>query len=235
MSNEKQTEEKNEKVMTKYDRKMKRRKEEEEKEKKSWFRFRAVCLAVVIALVVAIVASIGISVYGRYDALHGTYVRVGDHDLTKVEYDYYFTTAVNNYMATYGSFISLMGFDPSVDMDVQLYPGGGEMTWKDYFDQLTMEQIRQEKALVDDAAAKGFVYDDTAALADFDTAIASAAEEASVSVSEYYGMYGEYATQERLRPYVKQGLLASAYYEEMLEQKKPSEEEIQAHYEENKA
>lgn len=234
MSNEQQTEEKKEKVMTKYDLKMKRRKEEEEKEKKSWFRFRAACLAVVLAVVVAIVASIGISVYDRYSALHGTYISVGGHDLTKVEYDYHFATAVNNYMAAYGSFVSLMGFDPSVDPDTQPYPGNEKMTWKDYFDQITVEQIRQAKALADDAAANGFVYDDTTALADFDTNFASAAEEASMSVSEYYSMYGEYATQERLRPFVKESLLVDAYYEDLLEQKKPTEEEIQAYYEENK-
>lgn len=235
MSKEKQTEEKKEKVLTKYDRKMERRKEEEEKDRKSWMRFKIGSLAVGGLIVAAVVFSIVVSVYGKYSATHNTYVKIGNHNLTRAEYDCYFNSAVNNYLQMYGSYAPMMGLDVSADLESQAYPGNEMMTWKDYFDQSTVEQIIQVKALVDDAAANQFVYDDTQDMEGFREGVEAGAKEASMSVSEYYtSMYGEYASASMVEAMVKEGFLFNAYYAHLMEQKTPSEEEILAYYEENK-
>ena len=56
-----------------------------------------------------------------------------------------------------------------------------------------------------------------------------------MSLTNYYRTYfGEYATQERVEPFVKETLLAGAYEAKLMEDNKPAEEEITTRYEENK-
>ena len=233
MSKENQTEETNEKVVTRYDRRKEKRKIEEEKERKSWQRFKVVCLIIAAVVAVAVIFSIGTGAYNRYSALKGTFAKVGDHKITGVEYDYYFNNSVNSYVAMYGSYASLMGLDTTKALDEQQYTDN--MTWKDYFDQTAMNQIAQTKALVDEAEKNGFTYDDTEELAAFDESIKTQAEASSATEAEYYiYSYGEYATKDRIRPFIKENLLASAYYDKLIGDNQPSSEEIESYYQEHR-
>ena len=235
MSKEKQTEEQSDKVVTRYDRKMEKRKKEEEKERRSWKRFKIVSIVILAAVAVSIVFSIGTSFYNRYTVLNQTYFQVGDHDITRLEYNYYFNNVYSNYLSMYGSYVSMMGLDTTVDLDEQTYPGNENMTWKDYFDQSAVEQIQQIKAMADEARENGFEYDSSEDMASYETEIAAQAESASVSESEYYTlMYGDYATPARIETFVEENLLASAYYNHLVEENQPADDEITAYYEENK-
>lgn len=235
MSKEKQTEEQSDKVVTRYDRKMEKRKKEEEKERRSWKRFKIVSIVILAAVAVSIVFSIGTSFYNRYTVLNQTYFQVGDHDITRLEYNYYFNNVYSNYLSMYGSYVSMMGLDTTVDLDEQTYPGNENITWKDYFDQSAVEQIQQIKAMADEARENGFEYDSSEDMASYETEIAAQAESASVSESEYYAlMYGDYATPSRIETFVEENLLASAYYNHLVEENQPADDEITAYYEENK-
>lgn len=235
MSKEKQTEEQSDKVVTRYDRRMEKRKKEEEKERRSWKRFKIVSIVILAAVAVSIVFSIGTSFYNRYTVLNQTYFQVGDHDITRLEYNYYFNNVYSNYLSMYGSYVSMMGLDTTVDLDEQTYPGNENMTWKDYFDQSAVEQIQQIKAMADEARENGFEYDSSEDMASYETEIAAQAESASVSESEYYAlMYGDYATPSRIETFVEENLLASAYYSHLVEENQPADDEITAYYEENK-
>ena len=235
MSKEKQTEEQSDKVVTRYDRRMEKRKKEEEKERRSWKRFKIVSIIILAAVAVSIVFSIGTSFYNRYTVLNQTYFQVGDHDITRLEYNYYFNNVYSNYLSMYGSYVSMMGLDTTVDLDEQTYPGNENMTWKDYFDQSAVEQIQQIKAMADEARENGFEYDSSEDMASYETEIAAQAESASVSESEYYAlMYGDYATPSRIETFVEENLLASAYYNHLVEENQPADDEITAYYEENK-
>lgn len=222
-----------EKVQTKYDRKMEARRQQKIKEKREEKITRTVAAVIGIVLVAAIVISVAVSVINKNNALHGTYVKIGEHELTQLEYDYYYQSAVNSYLTNYASLIPYMGLDTSVDFDEQEYMGSG-LTWKDTFDEMTVEQIKQNKALLDDAQKTGFTYDTTEDYASFVSGIEQAASTAGVSVKDYYKEYfGTYATEKNLEPYIKESILVSAYYEELLETKAPSDEEVQTYYEEN--
>ncbi|HJC57650.1 MAG TPA: hypothetical protein H9700_09850 [Candidatus Eisenbergiella intestinipullorum] len=235
MSKEKQTEEKSDKVVTRYDRRMEKRKKEEEKERRSWRRFQIISIVILAAIVVSIVFSIGTSFYDRYTVLNQTYFRVGDHDVTRLEYNYYYNNSYNNYLSMYGSYASLMGLDTTMPLDEQTYPGNENMTWKDYFDQAAVTQIQQVKAMVDEAKESGFSYDDGEDLAAYESEIAAQAESASVTEGDYYTMmYGDYATKSRVEPIVEENLLATAYYNHLVEENQPADEDITAYYEENK-
>lgn len=222
------------KVQTKYDRKMEARKQQKIKEKREEKITKTVSAVIGIGLVAAIVISISISFINKNNALNGAYVKVGDHELTQVEYDYYYQTTVNNYLTTYASILPYFGLDTSVDFDKQEYMGGG-MTWKDMFDEMTVEQIKQNKAMVDDAQRAGFTYDGTEDYAGFVSSLEQAASAAGLSVKQYYKeTFGTYATEKNIEAFVKESILAGAYYDELLTQKAPSEDEVKAYYEDNK-
>ena len=147
MSKEKQTEEQNGKVVTRYDRRTEKRKKEEEKERRSWLRFRIISSVILAAIAVAIIFSLATSFYDRYQVLNQTYFKVGEHNVTRLEYNYYFNNSYNNYLSMYGSYASIMGLDTATPLDEQTYPGNENMTWKDYFDQAAVTQLQQVKAI----------------------------------------------------------------------------------------
>lgn len=235
MSKTNKTEEpKQEKVMTKYDRKMEARKQKEQKDKRDRLISKIVGVAVLVVLVGAIGISIGIGAYNRHRAVSGTYVRIGDHEISKLEYDFYYNVMHTNYMNSFSAFLPYMGLDTTKDYASQQYDEN--MTWQDLFDEMAVGQITETLALLDDANAKGFVYEtQDEDYQTFQEGIKLQADNAGVTIGEYYKTaFGEYATEERLKPYITETLLANAYTSKLLEDNKATDEEINTRYEENK-
>lgn len=220
------------KVQTRYDRKMEARKQKEAKDKRDDKIFKIVSSLIGIAIVAGIVIGIAASVIKKQDALNGTYVKIGNEEVTKLEFDYYYNGVKNNYLTTYSSLLPYMGIDTSTDFEDQDYTD--ELTWRDMFSQMAVEQMTQTFALASDAAASGFTYDVDTDYSSTEASIEEAAKEAGVSVSEYYkSIYGEYATVKNMEPFIKEGILASAYYNELLETNTPTQEEVLAYYQEH--
>lgn len=232
----KQTEENKEtekQLKTKYDRKMEARRIREEKERRELKTLKITGIVIAACLAAAVVAAVGINLMNRYTALKGAYIRIGEHDIKGVEFDYYYNNAANNYIRNYGSYLTLLGLDPDKDFAKQEYMNG--MTWKDYFDQEAVNQITRIKTLSDDAAKSGFTYDTTEDYQNIQTQIASQADTEDKQVSDLYKeMYGKYATESRIEPFIKEGLTTNAYYDSLLEKNAPAEDEVKAYYEENK-
>lgn len=220
------------KIQTKYDRKVEARKQQKIKEARQDKVTKLTAWAVGAIVVLAAVISIGSSLVRRNTALNGTYVKVGDHELSKMEYDYYYNSAVNNYLTTYSSMLPYLGLDTTADFDGQIY--SGEMTWKDLFDEMTVEQIKQTRVMVKEAGEKGFTYDSQEEYDTFAGQIKTYADNAKVSLKEYYKQtFGDYATPDRIEPFVRENMLASAYYNHLLEENAASEDEVAAYYEEH--
>lgn len=221
------------KVQTKYERKMEARRLKEAKDKRDEKIFKITSTVVGLVLVVGIIAGIAFSVISKQNALNETYVKVGEEEVTQLEFDYYVNITTNNYLTTYASILPYFGLDTTQDFDKQYYTE--TLTWQDMFEQMAVEQMSQTFALVADANASGFTYD---VEADYESRMASveeAANAAGVSVSEYCkSIYGEYATVNNVAPFIKEGLLAAAYYNELLANNTPSAEEISTYYEEHK-
>lgn len=231
--NEKVTENKEQteqKVMTKYDRKVQKRKEEKEKEKKEERISTAIGIVVLVALV-CLVASFPIR---TYLATHETYVVVNGEAVNKVEFDYQYNLTKNNYITQYGSYLTYFGLDTSKDLSTQMY--SDTLTWQDYFEQNAVESLKQNKALMAEAKAAGFTYDTTDEYNTFKETIKTSAAAAGVSDKEYVrSIYGSYATMGRIEEYVKNDMVMSAYYQKLQEDNAPGDDEIQSYYEENKA
>ena len=231
--NEKVTENKEQteqKVMTKYDRKVQKRKEEKEKEKKEERISTAIGIVVLVALV-CLVASFSIR---TYLATHETYVVVNGEAVNKVEFDYQYNLTKNNYITQYGSYLTYFGLDTSKDLSTQMY--SDTLTWQDYFEQNAVESLKQNKALMAEAKAAGFTYDTTDEYNTFKETIKTSAASAGISEKEYVrSIYGSYATMGRIEEYVKNDMVMNAYYQKLQEDNAPSDDEIQSYYEENKA
>lgn len=233
MATKKQPQDNNgQKIQTKYDRKMEERRKREEKDKREVKLLRISAITVGIVIAAAIIGSVAVSVLNKNAAIKSTYVTIGDHAITKLEYDYYFNGVVNNYVNTYSSYLSFMGLDTTKDLDKQQYDES--TTWKDYFDRSAVEQIKQIKTMADDAAAKGFEYDTTEDYANMVSSIKAGAESGGVTVGEYYrSIYGSYANEKNMETFIKEGSYVSAYYTSLIEQNKPADQEVKDYYNDN--
>lgn len=217
------------KVMTKYDRKMEERRIQKEKDKKEEKRIKIIASAVGIVLIAAVVISVARPIIAKQTALHGTYIQIGGHNVSKLEYDYYYNTQLqnNSYMLSY------YGLD--VNADLSSYMISDNMSFKDMYDSMAVEQIQQVKAVADEAKKNGFSYDAETEYEAYMDDMKSFVEEQDFDINGYYKeTYGPYATVSNIAPFEKEGMLASAYYQELLEQNKPSDEEVKTYYEEHK-
>ena len=230
MANEAKT---TEKVVTKYDRKIQERKAKEEKDKRDQKITKIVGFSIIALIIIAVGVSIGLNVAKKNKAIKTPYVKVGDYEITKVEYDFYYNTMSANYLSAYGSMASYFGLDTSKPFDMQQY--SDEMTWQDFFDKMTIEQIRDIKACRDDAEAKGFSADTTEKYNAFIDGVEASAKEQGISVSEFYTKnFGEYASQKTLDSFIKETLFVDAYLTKLVDDNAPDDETVKNDYEENK-
>ncbi len=223
------TEEKQEKVLTKYDLKMQRREEEKRKAKREE-RIGMISGIVIVAALVCLVASFPIR---TYLTVNGTYIKVAGEKVTRVEFDYNYNLVKNNYIAMNGYYMSMFGIDLSGDLSKQMY--SETLTWQDYFEQLAVNNIINNKALRAQAEAAGFTYDTAEEYDEFREALKKAASDAGMSEKAYIQqLYGPYATASRLEKTIQADIVTGAYYEAVSEEKTPSNEDILTYYEENR-
>ena len=223
------TEEKQEKILTRYDLKMQRRAEEKKRAEKEK-RMSTITGVVIVVALACLVASFPIR---TYLTVNGTFVEVAGEKISRVEFDYNYNMIKNNYIAQNGYYMSMFGVNLNGDLSEQMY--SDTLTWKDFFEQMTMESIINNKALGDQAKAEGYAYDVSQDYEDYMESLKKAAAEAGVSEKEHIRQsFGPYATASRLKGLVMESLRINAYYDKVTEEKKPSEEEIAAYYEENK-
>ena len=141
------------KTMTKYDRKMQARQEAALKEKKRSFFTR---IGLLVALICVIVIIIIVPAMKKQGAKN-TFITVGNHEVSQIEYDYYYSTAVNQFLTMYSSVLPYLGLDTTKSFASQQY--NDTMTWQDYFDQMAIDFLLESKVLADDAKATNFNHD----------------------------------------------------------------------------
>lgn len=225
----KDTEEKQSKIVTKYDRKVERRKEQKAKEErdKKISRITGIVLA---AALVCFVASFPIR---TYLTVNGTYITVDGESVSRVEFDYYYNIAISNYLSGQGAWLYYAGIDLSGDLSQQMY--SEDMSFKDFFDEMAVDLMAQNKALEKEGRAAGFTYDTAEKYKEYMESLKEYASKEGVSAREYIrGTYGAYATESRVKPYVEEMMYANAYYESVVEDMVISQDEIEQYYNEHK-
>ena len=222
-------EEQKEKVVTKYDLKMQKRAEEKARAKKE----KQVSLITSILIVAGLVCFMASFPIRSYLTVHGTYVKVAGENISRLEFDYNYNMALNNYMNQYGTYLSYMGLDLTGDLSTQMY--SDSLTFKDFFEKMAVENIIQTKALKAEAKAAGFTYDATKDYEDYLNYVSQAAEAAGMTEKQFVQEnFGAYATTSRLKPIVMENLESSAYYDSVSDEKMPSDEDAENYYAENK-
>ena len=217
-----------EKKMTRYDLKQQRR--QEDKKDNGGVKLLAFACLAFLAFCIGVFAFQTIE---SQKEKKETFITVGEHEIKKAEYDYYFYSAVNTLYSYYGSYLPYLGLDLSQDFSTQYY--SDTMTWQDYFDEQAVMQIQQVYALTDAAVENGFEYDGTADADAFETAIKSAASSAGYTEANYLkASYGAFATMKEVKTFVERDAIASAYYDNIYDAQEVTDEEITAYYEENK-
>ncbi len=223
---EKQTQKK----QTRYDMKMERRRQQELKRQRN----RKITIAVAVIVVLAIVAAIASRFYGKYQEANGPYITVGDHEISRGEFDYYYNNSYYSYLNTYGNYISYFGLDTSKPLDQQQY--SDTQTWKDYFEEQAVNQIKLIYALKDAGEAEGFTHDSAQEVEDALQTVKSSADSADVKLADYLKQqFGEYMSEDKFKGYVEDSSYAGAYYEKIDGEISVSEDEITDYYNENKA
>ena len=227
-----------EKVVTKYDRKMQKRKEEERKEAKRRFITKWVCIAVLAGIILGSGTAIGI----KLNSIYNNYIEVDNDKISQIEFDFYYGIAKTNNLnttlygtMTYGDYYtSYMGYKTSQSDKSQEY--STDYTWYDYFANSAVTTIKETKALLEDADANGFTYDNEAADYDeFINQIKDAASEADTSYSDYLKqLFGKRATEKRVKEFLKDYLKSTAYQEQLTEKLAATDSEVSEYYQENK-
>ncbi len=221
---------KQEKVVTRYDRKMQRRKEEQEREQKRK-KINTIIGAVVLVALVALVVSFPVR---AYLAVHETYVTINGEDITKVEFDYNYNTVVSDFVNRNGTYLGFFGLDVTQDFSTQMYTD--KLSWKDYFEEMTVDNMKRTKGLRAEADAAGYEFDTSAEIEEFKSAMKDAAKEAKVSTRSYIKqIYGTYASMDAIADYVAETARVNAYYQEISKGMTASDEEIENYYQEHKS
>ena len=230
----KDTEQKNgkdrepEKIQTRYDRKMQKRREEKEREAREK-RISTILGVLIVAALACVVISFPVR---SFLTVHGTRMTVAGEKVSQVEFDYNYNMVKNAYIAQYGSYMSMFGLDLTGDLSKLAY--SDTQTWQEYFEETAEERILQNKALRKEAEKAGFSFDTAEEYAQYEEDLKDAAAQAETSLKAYVQqLYGPYATMSRLKGYVEEAMLVNAFYESISEERKPSEEDIQAYYEEH--
>lgn len=217
-----------EKKMTKYDLKQQRR--QEEKKDNGGIKLLGFACAAFLAFCIGV---FGFQTYQNQQVKNETYVMIGEHEVKKAEYDYYFYSGVNAMYSYYGTYLNYMGLDLSQDFSTQQYTE--TMTWQDYFDEQALMQLQQVYALEDEAKANGFEYDAAADAAAFEESVKTYAASAGYTTGNYLkASYGDYATMKEIKTFVERDSYSGAYYDKIYAEEEVTDEEITAYYEENK-
>lgn len=226
------------KIVTKYDKKVAKRKEEERISKRNKFIARVVGVVAIIAIVAVIVGSIA----SRFNKIYNKYISVDGKNISQVEFDFYYGISKNTMLSqpfygtmTVGDYFAYMGYDASANDKKQTNSQTGE-SWYAYFAENTVDILKEYKALLADADDTGFSYDSAEDdYNEFVDNLKSSADDGGVSVKEYYKEYfGNYATEKNVKKYVNDYLKASAYKEHKLEELKATDGEVKEYYTENK-
>ena len=212
----------------------------EAKKLKAYTRTFVVIMVVIVALLVGIVVKQPIA-DAIYQNIHA--ITVGDHQITAVELNYFYTDAIfkhynqysekyNDYAATYA--LILEGIDFSKPMNEQIRDAETKQTWAEAYLDSAILSARETYALYDLAMAdEDFEYnvEDSDYLTNFESYLdIYAYYEGFSSVDSYLrGSYGSGASVETYKQYCTITDIATTYKNQMSDKLDYVEDQYRAH------
>lgn len=215
------------------------------KPKKNKKLIKIVSLSVIAVILVAVVTVFAVRWFTVPNGKEGKFMNpasvaatVDGEKVSVGMYNLYFSSVVNQYeqYANYGYY----NLDTSADYATQYTTDedGNEISWLDFFEQETLEQIKMYNAYYNAAKAEGITL--TAKQQEtIDTQLESMKESASEegkALDDYIsGVFGKYCTEETVKLYMEQFYMSVNYRGKYVVENTPAEDEISKHFEENKS
>lgn len=215
----------NEKKMTSYERKVLAKEEAAKREK----RKAALSIIATVAIVACLAALLIVVPMMKNRAKFKEYFKINNESVSELEFNFH----MNNIINSNASYLQYFGMTSVDDLNTMVYDEATGLTWADYFAERAAESIKENRALIADAKAKGVDIDVTEDYKTYIETVSAQATEAGMSTDEYLtALFG--AKEKELKDIIKDNLAAVQYSEYLYEQNKATEAEAQAEYDANK-
>ena len=215
-----------EEQLAKKQKKAELQREADEKAKKSRLKWRLGMAAITLFMVLSIVLNTSLP-------FRMTAVKVGDHNVSAAEMNYFYS---NEYYRYY-SYLSMFGVDPSMPLENQSCPLTEDGSWKDFLMDEALNSVKSIYTMCDAAEAEGFTLSEAGKEA-VEAEMASLPEYAESngfsSVKKYLRAgYGTGVNEALIREMVTKATLASEYATAKAETFTYTDSEIEAYYKDN--
>ncbi len=187
-----------------------------------------------VVAVVLVVLFAFIFVYNStFPSRHTTAVTIDGKDYSVAELNFYYSNAYMNFYNNNYYYMSMgLFFDPQTSLAEQQY--SDDMTWRDYFIDAAVENMRQIQMLNDQAEAAGFElpaeYEDEYNAA-MDDMVNGWKDLGYASLKQYINLnYGRGVDEEMVRTETRKLYVASAYSESIMDSYEYSTDELASYY-----
>ena len=186
---------------------------QEQKEAKKLRLYTGIFAAVIVVMILVVAASrIGSSgIIPRST----TALTVGGTKVSAAELNHYYIDSVNNFLGSYGEYVSMFGLDTTKALDEQFYNEAEEQTWSDYFLETATASVKNMYAVYNAAKAEGFQLSEDGK-ASVDATVENLKMYATMygfgSADSYIAaMYGEGCNEKTFRQYAEVQMIAQEY------------------------
>lgn len=180
------------------------------------------------------VSAMSVAIYQDHMKLYGTHIKVGNYEISTLEYNFYKKTYEDSFVSKYSDYLETLGIDTNEDYGNQQCLEY-DMTWNEYFEGRTLEFIQEIYILYDDALKNNFNIDSAKFYDDFIKKSTEAATSEELTLNEYLsGYYSSGATEKNFKDIYERYITAIKYREEKKKALSPTDSEIDDFYVKNK-
>ena len=162
----------------------------------------------------------------------------GDFELTLSQLQVYYWMEVRNFMSQYGAYAAYFGLDINQSLDTQVCGLSQEgYTWQQFFLDCALNSWHNYRTMAAEADLNGFEMNELQAdaLANAEAELDEAAQQNGFDsgIAMVHSSLGNAADMEDYTYFMEQYYKANGYYNQLAEQFHPTQEELDAYYEEH--
>ena len=195
---------------------------------------KARIIAVVLILTISFTA-IAASFIVSKQIKEGPYIRVGTHDVSRIEYEFYKNLYVSTFETQYSDYLEALGIDKTKEYKDQQCLMYEDLTWNEYFEGRAIDVLQETYILEDDIKETGYEFDTDQLYSEFIEQTSRNAFESSVSLDEYLSIhYAEGANKRNFKDVYSRYILIGKYREEKKKNLIPDDATLNKYYTDNK-
>lgn len=196
-------------------------------------------ISIVLVLAIAIGCVYGFVIRPNTMPKKAVALRTGDHEISAVDFGYYYYDAINTFYQNYGGYLSYLMEDPSKPLNEQIYDEESGQTWADYFMDGAAQNAKMDYACYDAAMKEGFKLSEEGEASikeGLESLEASAKENGYRSLDDYFSqVYGKGSSKKSYEAYQRLHMIATEYAKSIDDARTYTDEEIAAKDAENPA